>query len=77
MPMGDAAAALVDLADLGLDEGGHLLVARALARLPPGGRLTVTGRHPALRIHLAQECGNIGAVAAVHGAGAEISGVWD
>ena len=45
-----------DLAGLGLDEGGHLLVARALARLAPGGRLTVTGRHPALRLHLAAWC---------------------
>jgi TusA-related sulfurtransferase len=45
-----------DLADLGLDEGGHLLVARALAGLAPGERLTVTGRHPALRVHLAAWC---------------------
>jgi hypothetical protein len=45
-----------DLADLGLDEGGHLLVARALARLAPGERLTVTGRHPALRLHLGAWC---------------------
>ncbi|HVT67508.1 MAG TPA: hypothetical protein VHF26_07160, partial [Trebonia sp.] len=45
-----------DLADLGLDEGGHLLVARDLARLGPGERLTVTGRHPALRVHLAAWC---------------------
>jgi hypothetical protein len=47
---------LADLAGLGLDEGGHLLVARALARLAPGERLTVTGRHPALRVHLAAWC---------------------
>jgi TusA-related sulfurtransferase len=47
---------VTDLADLGLDEGGHLLVARALARLAPGERLTVTGRHPALRVHLAAWC---------------------
>jgi hypothetical protein len=52
MPTTDSA----DLADLGLDEGGHLLVARALDRLSPGGRLTVTGRHPALRVHLAVWC---------------------
>jgi TusA-related sulfurtransferase len=48
--------ATTDLEDLGLDEGGHLLVQRALAALPPGGRLTVTGRHPALRLHLAAWC---------------------
>jgi hypothetical protein len=50
------ASQLADLADLGLDEGGHLLLARALARLAPGERLTVTGRHPALPIHLAAWC---------------------
>ena len=48
--------AAVDLAGLGLDEGGHLLVARAVAALAPGERLTVTGRHPALRLHLAAWC---------------------
>jgi hypothetical protein len=46
----------VDLAGLGLDEGGHLLLARALAGLAVGERLTVTGRHPALRLHLAAWC---------------------
>lgn len=45
-----------DLDGLGLDEGGHLLVQRALAALRPGDRLTVTGRHPALRVHLAAWC---------------------
>jgi TusA-related sulfurtransferase len=48
--------ATTDLDGLGLDEGGHLLVQRALDPLPPGGRLTVTGRHPALRVHLAAWC---------------------
>ena len=48
--------ATTDLDGLGLDDGGHLLVDRALAALPPGGRLTVTGRHPALRVHLAAWC---------------------
>jgi len=48
--------AAVDLAGLGLDEGGHLLLARALAGLAPGERLIVTGRHPALRLHLAAWC---------------------
>ena len=47
------ATELTDLADLGLDDGGHLLVARALARLAPGERLAVSGSHPALRLHLA------------------------
>src|SRR5580693_3121731 len=57
MPSADAAAAArVDLADLGLDDGGHLLLDRALAGLAPGRRLTVTGRHPALPIHLGAWC---------------------
>ncbi|HEY5016841.1 MAG TPA: hypothetical protein VII59_08695, partial [Streptosporangiaceae bacterium] len=50
------AAASVDLADLGLDEGGHLLVDRALDGLAPGRRLAVTGRHPALGVHLGPWC---------------------
>jgi hypothetical protein len=48
--------ATTDLDGLGLDEGGHLLVQRALAALRPGDRLTVTGRHPALRVHLTAWC---------------------
>lgn len=48
--------ATTDLEGLGLDAGGHLLVERALASLPPGGRLTVAGRHPALAVHLAAWC---------------------
>ncbi len=46
----------VDLADLGLDEGGHLLVARGLAPLRPGEGVTVSGTHPALGLHLAAWC---------------------
>ncbi|HEY3879325.1 MAG TPA: hypothetical protein VGM12_12075 [Trebonia sp.] len=45
-----------DLAGLGLDEGGHLLLDHALEGLAPGGRLAVTGTHPALGIHLAAWC---------------------
>jgi len=56
MPTADADFARVDLADLGLDEGGHLLLDRALGALEPGGRLAVTGRHPALRLHLGAWC---------------------
>jgi hypothetical protein len=48
--------ATTDLDALGLDNGGHLLVDHALAALPPGDRLTVTGRHPALGVHLAAWC---------------------
>lgn len=42
----------VDLEGLGFTDGAHLLVQRALAGLPPGGRVAVTGRDPALRVHL-------------------------
>jgi hypothetical protein len=42
----------VDLGDLGLDRGGHLLLKRALSRAPVGGSIMVLGRDPALPIHL-------------------------
>jgi len=45
-----------DLDGLGLDTGGHLLVGHALEQLSPGDQLTVTGRHPALAVHLAAWC---------------------
>jgi hypothetical protein len=48
--------ARVNLADLGLDEGGHLLVARGLAPLRPGEALEVAGTHPALGLHLGAWC---------------------
>lgn len=41
----------LDLGALGLDAGGHLLVARALSDLLPGGRLRVTGRDPNVELH--------------------------
>jgi hypothetical protein len=49
-------AGVVDLQDLGLDEGGHLLVKRALALVPVGGRLTVHGSAPELAVHLRAWC---------------------
>ena len=48
--------AITDLEGLGLDTGGHLVVEHTLATLAPGDQLTVTGRHPALSIHLAAWC---------------------
>jgi len=48
--------ATTGLDDLGFDQGAHLLIARALAGLRPGDQLTVTGRNPALRVHLAAWC---------------------
>jgi len=45
----------VDLADLGLDRGGHLLVKRALARAP-GDVVRVTGTSPNLESELRAYC---------------------
>jgi len=42
----------VDLGDLGLDRGAHLLLRHALAALPEGGRLAVFGSAPDLQVHL-------------------------
>jgi hypothetical protein len=44
--------ATIDLEELGLDSGGHLLIQHALDAVPEGGELGVTGRDPALPIHL-------------------------
>lgn len=42
----------LELGGLGLDEGAHLLLRRALAGLPDGEALRVTGTHPELAVHL-------------------------
>lgn len=62
-------ADVIDLSDLGLDRGGHLLVKRALARLPVGGRLTVRGTAPDLSVHLRAWCRAQGHVVDWPGAG--------
>ncbi len=54
--MSGSRAGVVDLQDLGLEEGGHLLVKRALARVSVGGRLTVHGAAADLRVHLRAWC---------------------
>ncbi len=46
----------VDLDDLGFEEGGHLLVKRALRRIPTGEEITVTGSAPELELHLRAWC---------------------
>ena len=46
----------IDLGDLGLDRGGHLLWKRALRGLPVGGRLDVFGYHAELAVHLRGWC---------------------
>src|SRR5216683_3028853 len=48
--------ATIDLEDLGLDRGAHLLIERALSKLPVGGQLEVRGRDPARGIHLRVFC---------------------
>jgi hypothetical protein len=47
---------LLDLEDLGFEQGAHLLLRRALCRLPAGGRLRVVGRDPLLPVHLTAWC---------------------
>ena len=42
----------VDLAGLGIDDGGDLLLRRALRGVPVGARLKVSGTHPELDLHL-------------------------
>jgi hypothetical protein len=44
--------ATIDLEELGLDRGAHLLIERALSALPVGSRLAVRGSDPALGVHL-------------------------
>ena len=46
----------LDLGDLGIDQGGHLLIKRALAQVPVGGRLEVRGSAPELAVHLRGWC---------------------
>ena len=46
----------LDLEGLGFEQGAHLLLQRALKDLPPGAELAVTGRDPALRLHLSTWC---------------------
>jgi hypothetical protein len=53
---GSRPAASVDLADLGLDRGGHLLLKRALADVAIGERLEVHGRDAHLGLHLLAWC---------------------
>jgi hypothetical protein len=51
-----AAVGAVDLEDLGLDRGGHLLLKQALAGVPVGGRVEVRGRAPELAVHVRAWC---------------------
>ena len=53
---GTSPLTVIDIKDLGLDRGAHLLLKRALAELPPGGRLCVRGSAPDLAVHLRGWC---------------------
>ena len=46
----------VELGELGLDQGGHLLVKRALSGLPVGGEVSIFGTAPELDAHLRGWC---------------------
>lgn len=46
----------LDLGALALDQGGHLLLKRALRALPVGGQLMVLGEDPAFAVHLRAWC---------------------
>jgi len=50
------APTVVELGDLGLDEGGLLLIKRALRDVPVGGALEVRGRNLDLSVHLRGWC---------------------
>lgn len=74
---------VIDLGDLGLDRGGHLLLKRALRDVAVGEAIAVRGASPALAVHLRGWCRaqghelteSDGAVAVVRRGGAEV-GRW-
>ncbi len=51
---------IIDIEDLGLDAGGHLLVKHGLLSVPPGGSLLVTGRSAGWEGQLSAWCRNQG-----------------
>lgn len=55
-PLGPSIEARLELGELGLDRGAHLLIKRALRQLPVGGRLVVGGCAPELGLHLRTWC---------------------
>jgi TusA-related sulfurtransferase len=61
---------VVNLGELGLASGAHLLLKRALGGARPGDRITVRGRHPALAVDLPAWCRS-------HGHRAEIAAIKD
>ncbi|MFL6335287.1 MAG: ferritin-like domain-containing protein [Pyrinomonadaceae bacterium] len=53
---GTSTSPAIDIKDLGLDRGAHLLLRKALAGLPAGGVLGVRGTAPDLAVHLRGWC---------------------
>ncbi|HVG20791.1 MAG TPA: ferritin-like domain-containing protein [Blastocatellia bacterium] len=49
-------AQIIDIEDLGFDRGAHLLIKKALAEVPVGGKVGVRGRAPDLAVHLRGWC---------------------
>ena len=71
---GTSPSTVIDIRDLGLDRGAHLLLKRALAELPPGGRLGVRGSAPDLAVHLRGWCRTQGHEFAAGGHGSNEEG---
>lgn len=63
----------VDLGDLGLERGGHLLLKRGLRAIPVGARLEVAGTSPGLAVHLRGWCRSQGHAIALGTAGPDAS----
>ncbi|MBC7857273.1 MAG: ferritin-like domain-containing protein, partial [Burkholderiaceae bacterium] len=47
---------IIDIEDLGLDAGAHLLVKHGLAGVPPGGAIEVVGSCPGWEAQLSAWC---------------------
>jgi len=47
---------IIDIKELGFDRGAHMLIKRALADIAVGERLGISGRDPALAVHLRGWC---------------------
>src|SRR3954465_5245081 len=47
---------IIDIEDLGFDRGAHLLIKKALADIPAGGKIGVRGRSPDVAVHLRGWC---------------------
>ena len=53
---GTSPSVVIDIEDLGFDRGAHLLLKKALADIPVGGKICVRGRAPDVAVHLRGWC---------------------